>query len=361
MDIKVRDINSPEQKSRQQVEDELIKMKEEQDKNALSDKDKKQDQQHNDSDPVELKDEDVLSFFQKKYNKKVSSIDELFIAPKEPEKLPSDVETFYKYKKDTGRGIDDFVKLNKDFDKLNPDALLREYYSATEEGLDPEDIESMIQELTLDEEIADEADIKKAKLAKKKLITQAKKFFNEQKEKYKAPLESRSDAIPDVEIEDFKAYKQFIEKAKTDQEKDAVKRDWFVKKTDELLNSDFKGFEFAINDKKITYAPADAAEIKKTQMSPLNFINKFLDENGVMKDAAGYHRALSMAMNPDKVAKFFYDQGVAEATESIMKNQKNIRMTDRRVPEVTRTGETQVRSVSSDTGHGLKIKINSKT
>ena len=69
---------------------------------------------------------------------------------------------------------------------MHPDSLLREYLTVTEgEGLDPEDIDSLMEDYSFDEDVDDEATIKKIKLAKKRTITKAKKFFNEQKELYK--------------------------------------------------------------------------------------------------------------------------------------------------------------------------------
>jgi len=52
---------------------------------------------------------DVLSFIKERYKKEVSSIDDLLVAPQQPEQLPEDVSAFLKYKKETGRGIGDFM------------------------------------------------------------------------------------------------------------------------------------------------------------------------------------------------------------------------------------------------------------
>jgi hypothetical protein len=136
------------------------------------------------------------------------------------------------------------------------------------------------------------------------------------------------------------------------------KREWFSKKTDELFSDEFKGFEFNVNDERITFKPADAAELKSSQQSPMNFINKYIGEDGLLKDAAGYHKALSVAMNPEKFAKFFYEQGQAAAVDGMAKRSKNIDMDTRRAPEITKKGGMQVRSVNQDSGRGLKIRSN---
>jgi hypothetical protein len=76
-----------------------------------------------------------------------------------------------------------------------------------------------------------------------------------------------------------------------------------------------------------------------------------------MKDAAGYHRSLSIAMNPDKFAKYFYEQGMADATDDVTRKIKNINMSERKAPEISNnTGGMQVKAVNPDSGRNLKIR-----
>ena len=307
--------------------------------------------------PYDLKEEDVLSYIGKRYGKEINSFDDLMAERKQSEELPEDVAAYFKYKKETGRDIQDFVKLQQDFSSMNPDSLLREYLTITEgEGLDPEDIDSLMEDYSYDEDLDDESVIKKTKLAKKKIIAKAKKFFNEQKELYKQPLESRPAVNSESENEELQDYRQYLESVKTQQQENEAKRSWFVKKTNEVFTDDFKGFDFALDDKTVTFSPGDTQSIKKNQDTPMNFINKFLDDKGLMKDAAGYHRALSIAMNPDKFAQFFFEQGKSEATQDVMRKTKNINMSERRAPEVTNKGGMTVKSVNPDSGRGLKIR-----
>ena len=375
MEIKVKEVGVAEEKSVQQVEQELLEKHEEklneesgtdvervEESNEATEPTQEQESvqsedqtQEDTAQPSELNEESVLSFIKNKYGRDISSLDEL-TAAQESEEMPEDVAAYYKYKKETGRGIDDFVKLNKDFDELSSDALLREYLSVTEEGLDSEDIDMLMDDYTFDEELDDEADIKKIKIARKKTIAKAKKYFNEQKEKYRVPLESSRSSISESDAKDLEAYKQYIESSKTYEEELQRRRDWFYKKTDNVFGSEFKGFEFTLDDKKVTYSPGDATELKKAQSDPNNFIGKFLNEDGLIEDAVGYHRALSIAMNPEKFAKFFYEQGKAEATDDVMRKTKNINMSERKTPEVTSKGGVQIKSLSNDSGRGLKIR-----
>jgi hypothetical protein len=361
MEIKVRALDGTEQKSTQEIEKELLEKHErEQQAAAAANQDLppggEGDGGGQDDEPEELTEEKVLSYIGKRYNKQISSFDELMAERKESEQLPEDVAAYLNFKKETGRGFDDFVKLKKDFDSMDPNQLLREYLADTQKGLDEEDIDVLMEEYSYDEDIDDESKVKKVKIARKKAIAEAKSYFNSQKEKYKLPLESSGLGLPPEEKEEFEAYRQYTKQAKTQQEENERKRKWFDQKSEEVFSKDFKGFEFDINDKKIVFSPGAAAELKKAQSSPLNFINKFLDESGLMEDAAGYHRALSIAMNPDKFAKFFYEQGQADATENGMRKIKNINMSDRKVPEVINKGGMQVKAVAPDSGRSLKIR-----
>ena len=356
MEYKVRAVDIIEPKSVQEVEQQLLDKHEQ----SLSQENIEAEKEVI-IDPVpagvDLKDEDVLSYIGKRYNKQINSLDELVAERKEAESLPEDVAAFMKYKQDTGRGFEDFVKLRKDFEKMDPDQLLKEYLASTQDGLDSDDIETLMDEYKFDTELDDESTVKKAKIAKKKVLAEAKKYFNSQKEQYKMPLESRMGFVPDEEKEVYESFKQYTQQAKTIEEENNRKRQWFDQKTNDVFNGEFKGFEFNVNDKKFTFAPGDANELKKNQATPQNFINKFLDEQGLMKDASGYHRSLSIAMHPDKFAKFFYEQGMADATDDVTRKIKNINMSDRKAPEVGKTTDGfQVKAVNPDSGRNLKIR-----
>jgi hypothetical protein len=365
MEFKVRALDIIEPKSVQEVEKQLL---DEHEKSLTTNNDDSNESTGNENsdanslseisnNDVELKEEDVLSYIGKRYNKQINSLEELVAEREQTEKLPEDVSAFLKYKQETGRGFEDFLKLNKDYESMNPDQLLKEYLTATQEGLDEEDINSLMEEYHYDEQLDDDSSIKKAKIAKKKVLAEAKKYFNSQKEKYKVPLESRTASIPDEEKAEYESYKEYINKAKTLEEEAKRKRQWFDQKTDEVFSNEFKGFEFNVNDKKIVFSPGDANELKKLQSTPQNFINKFLDEKGLIKDAAGYHRSLSIAMNPEKFAKFFYEQGKADATDDVTRKIKNINMSQQSVPEVGKvSGGMQVKAVNPDSGRKLKIR-----
>ena len=130
----------------------------------------------------------------------------------------------------------------------------------------------------------------------------------------------------------------------------------FVQKTEEVF-SDFKGFDFKIGeDTTLTYSPTNVEEIKKLNMDTNNFMKRFVDDKGLLVDAAGFHKSLAIAMNPERYAKFFYEQGLSAGTEDVTKKMKNINMSERNAPEVTNKGGVKVRSVNPDNGKGLRIR-----
>lgn len=374
MEIKVREVKPIESKGVQELEEELLNKHEEQIQVQSVSMDHQrtpepapeptpelepelqpEPQPEPQQPSVELQEEDVLSYISKRYNKQINSFDEL-VAERSDEQLPEDVSAYLKYRKETGRGFEDFLKLKEDFDTMDPDSILRSYLKTTQVGLDDEDIDVMMEDYSYNEDLDDDSTIKKAKLAKKKMIAEAKQYFNTQKEKYKMPLESRTADISPEEKEELQAYKQYISQAKTMEQEAERKREWFSKKTDEVFNNEFKGFEFKLNDQVLRFAPGDAVELKKAQLTPTNFINKYLDDNGMIKDAVGYHRALAVAMNPERFAKFFYEQGMSAATEDVNRKIKNINMSERQAPQSSVKDGFQVKSVNPDSGKGLKIR-----
>jgi len=380
MDIKVREVTA-EEKSTQEIEQELLDKHEEKqqletaqvDSTETQEETVEQDNTTEDNTdkveapveqetltPKELDENEVLSYIGKRYGKEINSIDELVSKREESEPLPKDFAAYLKYKKETGRGFNDFAKLQRDYTDLSPDALLREYYSITEEGLDSEDIDLLMEDFVYDEDVHEPTEIKKIKLAKKKEIAKAKKFLRQQQEQYKQPLESRESSAS-VNNDELIEYRQYLESAKTHQEEATQKREWFVKKSDEVFSSEFKGFKFNIGENELVYSPGSASELKKAQESPLNFINKYMDSQGFMKDAEGYHRALAIAMNPEKFAQFFYEQGQSQATDDVIRKTKNVNMTERSAPEVSVKSGFQVKAVSQPSSKGLRIKSIKKT
>jgi hypothetical protein len=307
---------------------------------------------------LEIDDNKVLSYLGKRWNKEITSLDDLVQEREQAEELPEDVSTFLKYKRETGRGIEDFMKLNVDYSAMDEDSLLYQYAKEQNPGLDADEVKFELEtKFSFDEDFDDEKHIKKVKLERKKELNKAREYFNNLKEQYKVPLESRESFVPQEEKEAYESYKQYKQTATSEQEEQQKRSKYFAEKTNELFSDKFEGFKFNIDENKaVTFKPADAKTLLNEQSSLSNFVNKFLNEDGYLKDAEVFHRAIAIASNPEKFAKFFYEKGMTEAVDTVSKESKNINMT-RQATQVTNKVEgIQVRAVEPSFGNRLVIK-----
>jgi len=367
MEIKVRDLGQKEEKSKAEIEESLLQKHEdkfEDSESQTEQTDTVEVSNENDTEKEtpssELNDEDVLSYIRDRYNKDINSVNELFEEKEANEELPEDVSAYLKYKKDTGRGIQDFYNLQKDYDSMEDDSVLASYYSITEDGLDAIDIQDIIEDkFSFDEELDEPRDIKKIKLAKKRELAKAKKFLNEQKDKYKVPLESSGDQLSNDQQENLNAYESYLKESKSIEEQNKKKYNYFLDKTNEVFNNEFKGFEFKVGDNNITFKPGTGEELKNVQSDFNNFVNRYMDkQTGLIADPKGYHRSLAVAMNPEKFAQFFYDQGVSATVDNVTRKSKNINMDIRNAAQQTVTKDgMRIRAVGdTNSGRGLKIR-----
>ena len=352
MEIKVKEYDAGPQKSKAQVEEELLQKHETEVSGGTAEETKveavkveatgqteeptKTEETVKEEPVVEEKpqmgEQEVLSFIREKYSKEVESIDDLF-TKREQEELPSDVATYLQYKKDTGRGFEDFAKISRDYSKESPDQVLSMYYAEMEEGLDRDEIDYLLNsKFGTDPEVDSEDDIKKKNIDKKKELAKALKYFEGQKEKYKVPVESMGTKISDEDQQMLKAYQEQMEKSKEAQSLAQKRAESFQENTNKLFTEEFKGFKFNISDKEYVYSPGDFNELKKSQSDIMNFISKFTNDQGEISDVVGYHKSLAMAMNPEKFAKYFYEQGVASAVNESAKKSKNINLDMRQTP-----------------------------
>lgn len=302
----------------------------------------------------EINEEDIVrNFLKEKYQ--IESLED--VLKKDEQKLPEDVDAFLRYKKETGRSFEDYMNLQKDWSKVNEQEVLRQYYKDNNPHLDDEDISYLMEEkFSYDEDLDDEREIKKKKVAMKDELYKAKSHFESLKEKYKAPLESSSADLPEEYKEAFSFYSQYNEQSKKEAQLQEERSKVFLEKTNNLFTEEFKGFEFDLGDKKQLFTPKDVSKVKEVQSDITNFFNQHIDENGYVKDAASYHKALFAASNADAMAKYFYEQGVADATSGLVKETKNISMSVRDNKPVENKGGLKYREVSPDLGRSLKIK-----
>ena len=308
--------------------------------------------------PNEPTKEDVINqYLTDKYKINLDSLEDV-LSNNEKQDLPEEVSKYLEYKKETKRGLNDYVKLQQDFDSVEDDALLKSYYKENNPGLDDSDIDFLINEkYAYSEDTDTESEIKKKSLEKKQELHKAREHFNSLKEKYKAPLESSAENVPDDYKEAFQFYNNYKEESAKQEQESQLQREAFIEKTKKYFNDDFKGFEFNINDKKLTYKPKNVDDVVNNNSDLTNFINKHVDDKGILKDAKSFHTALDMAMNPEAYAKFFYEQGKSDAVNEVVKDGKNINMEVRKNVDTSTSGtKFKVLQDTTSFASGLKIR-----
>ena len=270
--------------------------------------------------------------------------------------LPENIEKLIQFMEETGGTIEDYTRLNADYSNINDDALLHEYYKKARPHLDQEERDFIIEDsFSFDEELDEARDIRKKKLAYKEEVAKAKGFLEDVKSKYYDEIKLR----PGVTQDQQKAT-DFFNRYNEDQDANKVKHDAFLQRTNNLLNDEFKGFDFKLGDKKFRYGVKDPAKVADQQGDISNFIKTFLNEKGEINDAKGYHKALYAARNADTIAQHFYEQGKTDAIKDTMAKSKNISTEPRKVA----SGEVFVNGLRVKSISGLdstKLKISKKT
>jgi hypothetical protein len=277
----------------------------------------------------------------------------------EPEReLPENIDKLVQFMEETGGTVEDYVNLNRDYDGMADMDLLREYYRQSKPHLSPDEVDFLIEDnFSYDEDVDEERDIKRKKLAFKESIAEAKSNLNNLKGKYYEDLKLSSKLTPEQReaVEFYNDYKKDQDSRTKVAEQ---QRSIFEQKTNELFSEDFKGFDFKVGDNKYRFKVKDVNNVKESQADINSLVERFVNENNEMSDAAGYHKALFTAMNADAVANHFYEQGRADALKTQMAKSKNIDMDPRSTHEkVTTTSGMQVRAISGDDVDRLRIKI----
>ena len=272
--------------------------------------------------------------------------------------LPENIQKLVDFMNETGGTLEDYVRLNADYSNVDETALLREYYKQTKSHLDSEEIDFLIDDnFAYDEDIDDERDIKRKKLAYKEELRKAKDFLSTLKDKYYAEVKLGSRLAPEQQkaIEFFNRYNKEQSEIQAVQEKQVTH---FKTQTEKLFSEEFKGFDFKVGENKYRYNVKDVGTVKETQTNLNNLLNKFIGEDGLVKDVSGYHKAIFAANNADSIATHFYEQGRADAIRNLSKESKNINMDPRQAGKgVIDAGGVKVRAISGDDGSKLRIKL----
>ena len=267
--------------------------------------------------------------------------------------LPENIEKLVSFMQETGGTVEDYVRLNADYSNISEEALLNEYYKNTRPHLEPEEVKFLMEDnFEYDEDVDDERDIRKKKLARKEEIAKARKFLEDTKSKYYDEIKLR----PGVTQDQQKAM-DFFNRYNEEQKMVQQNHNNFKQNTLKYFNQEFKGFDFSVGEKKFRYNVNNTGDVASNQSDLTNLIGKFLDKKGEVKDYKGYHKAIFAAQNADTIANHFYEQGKADATKDIMAKSKNIS----NEPRQTSNGEVyinglKVRAISGVDSSKLKIK-----
>ena len=273
--------------------------------------------------------------------------------------LPENIQKVVDFMSETGGSLEDYVRLNTDYSSLNEDQLLREYYETKYSAYDREDIDFLLADkFSYDEELDDEREVRLKKLERKQALAEAKNHLDGLKSKYYDEIKMGSRLNPEQQkaVEFFNRYNKESEEAAKIAERQTSR---FKQESEKVFSDKFEGFDYSVGDKKYRFKVKDTGQVKETQGDINNFIKKFLNEKGEMKDAKGYHKSLFTAMNADQVAQHFYEQGKADAVKDSMARTKNVNMNPRGVhEEVTASNGWKIRAVDSGQSTSkLKVKF----
>ena len=270
--------------------------------------------------------------------------------------LPENIQKLVDFIEDTGGNINDYVKLNQDYGKMDNQDLLYEYYKQTKPHLNNEEINFLMEDtFSFDEDTDDDREIRRKKLALKEQVASAKSHLDGQKSKYYEEIKAGSKLTGEQQkaVDFFNRYNKETEVKQKASEKQAST---FLNKTKQVFNDKFKGFEYNVGDKKYRFNVNNADKVKDTQSDINNFVKKFLNKNNEMSDAKGYHKALYTASNADAIASHFYEQGKADAIKNSIAKAKNVDMNPRQSHGAIETGGIKVR-VLGESSSDFKFKI----
>ncbi len=266
--------------------------------------------------------------------------------------LPENIEKLVSFMEETGGTIEDYTRLNADYSNIDDKTLLKEYYKKNKPYLDNSDVELLLEDFDYDEEIDEERDVRKKKLAFKEEVAKAKNFLEETKSKYYDEIKLR----PGVTQDQQKAM-DFFNRYNKEQKQAEQQHQAFKDNTKKLFSDDFKGFDINVGEKKYKYNIQNKDKVAESQSNITNLVEKFLNENGDVVDHAGYHKAIYAAENVDKIASHFYEQGKADAVKDVINKSKNLTDTKARTSQGdVFIGGFKVKAISGADSTKLKIK-----
>ena len=273
--------------------------------------------------------------------------------------LPENIQKLIDFMEETGGNLSDYVKLNKNYNELEDNDVLYEYYKQSKPHLNNEEINFLMEDsFSYDEEVDDDKDIRRKKLALKEQVANARAHLDGQKSKYYEEIKAGSKLTNEQQkaVNFFNRYNKETEELNKAAESN---RNSFMKKTNEVFNNKFKGFEYNVGEKNYRFNVKDIDKVKTEQSDINQFMTKFVNEDSTLKNANEYHKALFTAANTDAIAKHFYEQGKADAMKDSVTKAKNVDMNPRQSHKTIETGGLKFK-VLGDNSSDFKFKIKNK-
>ena len=309
-----------------------------------------------DTDEVQ-KSESPIVDLNKEEQKQVKKVEQEIAAAKRDERvlgrqLPENIEKLVSFMEETGGNVQDYVRLNHDYSNVDDDALLREYYKNTKPHLTGEEISFVMEDqFKYDADVDEERDIRKKKLAKKEAVAEARNHLEDLKKRYYDEIKLR----PGVTQEQQKAM-DFFNRYNKEQEIATQQHEKFINNTKDYFSDDFKGFDFEVGEKRFRYGVKNVKDVAENQSNLNNFVGKFLDNEGNVKDTKGYHKAIYAAQNIDKIVNHFYEQGKSDGIKTVVDGSKNISNEARQTQGDIYIGGLKVRAIDGVDSSKLRIK-----
>ena len=271
------------------------------------------------------------------------------VAEQTGQALPENIQKLVDFVNDTGGSVEDYVKLNRDYNEMDNQTALNEYYKITKPHLDDEERSFLMEDnFSFDEEIDEEREVRKKKIALKEQVAEAKAYLDGQKSKYYDEIKAGSNLTAEQQ-EAIQFFNQYNEDTVESERLARERSEQFTTRTNKVFNNEFKGFEYNVDGKKLNLKVPNANEVARNQSDINNFIGRFLNEDNSINDVEGYHKALYAAMNPDVIARHFYEQGKADAIKDTVSKSKNINMDARQSYDNNVAGGMKVKALEDNT------------
>ena len=178
--------------------------------------------------PQEEQVEDVVEEITEEPVAEVTEPVEAPVAPEQPVELPTLPENIQKlvdFMEETGGDLNDYVQLNQNYDELDNLTALETYYKKTKPHLSDEEVQFMMDDqFSYNEELDEERDIKRKKLAMKEQVAEAKSYLDSLKSKYYEEIKAGG-KLTDEQREAIEFFNKYNEELEVEEDEDSSEPD----------------------------------------------------------------------------------------------------------------------------------------